>query len=108
VSQVSLVQNQPVGVGVSLAGLAVDDEDAGDLRQLGEDDLVLVLDAADDAVLQQVAVPLVLLAGGQFFDVYFGVLLQIRIAAETGDVGHGARRCAGDGDAGAVADHSRW
>ena len=60
VAQFSLVQLEALWVGSSLAWLPVDDEDARDLRQLSEDDLVLIFNAANDSIGQQVAIPLII------------------------------------------------
>lgn len=62
--ELTLVQIQTFGVGGALRGLTVHDEHAWDLWQFSEDDLVVVLDAAHDSVLEQVAVALILLSGG--------------------------------------------
>lgn len=58
--QVTLVEDESVWIGVSLGRLAVHDQHARDLGQLGEDDLVLILDPADNAILKKVTVSLVL------------------------------------------------
>ena len=61
VRQVALVEIEPFGVGLALTRLAVHDEHAGDLRQLREDDFVLVFHASDDSVLEQVSIALIIL-----------------------------------------------
>ena len=105
--QITLVKNQAVRVGVTLARLPVHDEHARNLRQLSEDDLVLVLDAADYAILQQVPVPLVLLVDRQFFDVDFLILLQVRKISDVRHCSQLSGSGAGNGDTRAVADDSR-
>ena len=52
VRQVTLVQDQSVGIGVPFGRLAVHDENARNLRQLCEDDLVFVLDAANYTIFE--------------------------------------------------------
>jgi len=62
VRQFSLVQLQALRVGCPLTRLTVNDENAWDLRQLCEDDLVLVFNSSDNSISKQVAVPFVFLS----------------------------------------------
>lgn len=57
--QFSLVKVQALGVRGSLGRLPVHHEHAWDLRQFGEDNLVVVLDAADYPVFKQVPEPFI-------------------------------------------------
>lgn len=55
-----LVEIQTFGVRSTFGRLTVNNEHARDLRQLSEDDLVVVFNAAHDAVFEQVAVAFIL------------------------------------------------
>lgn len=50
VRQLAFIELKALGIRCSLAWLAIDDEYARDLRQLSEDDLVLVFDRSDDSI----------------------------------------------------------
>ena len=58
----TLVKLKSLRIGSSFTGFSVDDEDAGDLGELSEDDLVLVFDHSHDSVGEQVPVPFIILA----------------------------------------------
>lgn len=51
----------------AVGGLAVDNPNARDLRQLGVEHLVLIFDPSDDSILQQVSVSLILLRVVQLY-----------------------------------------
>ena len=69
VGQFSLVQVEPLWVRVSLRRFSVDDKDTWDLGKLCKDDFVFVFHSANDAVLQKVAIPLIVFVLGEFFRV---------------------------------------
>ena len=105
--KITLIQNKSVRIGIAFARLPVNDEHARNLRQLGEDDLILVFNAAHDPILEKVPIPLILLVDRQFLDIDFLILLQVR---KISDVRHRSQLSgsgAGNGDTRAVADDSR-
>ena len=62
VGELALIKLEAFGVGGPLARLAIDDEHARNLRQLSEDDLVLILNTPHNTIGEQVAIALVILA----------------------------------------------
>ena len=66
VGQLSLVEVQPIRIGISLRWLPVDDEHTWNLRQLCKYDLVFVFDPAHYSVFEEVAVTFIFFVRREF------------------------------------------